>query len=100
VQITWGPGSLNQSGFAIERSIAGGAFTQIDTVAAGVMSYIDHGLAAGTQYTYRIRAFNAAGFSSYSADAPVSTPLTNANLIGLWRFDESGGTSAADASPN
>jgi hypothetical protein len=36
---------------------------------AGVVSYIDTTVAAGTTYCYRVRAFNAAGTSDYSNEA-------------------------------
>jgi hypothetical protein len=58
--------SNNEDGFKIERSPDGASgWTQIDTVGANVMTYVNTGLACGTYY-YRVRAYNAAGDSGYS----------------------------------
>jgi hypothetical protein len=62
VTISWRPGSDNESGFKIERSTNGVAFTQIATAPAGATTFTDttgpdnQGLAPGTYY-YRVRAF-------------------------------------------
>ncbi len=56
-----------ESGYKIERSADGATgWTQIGTTLADQTSYSDMGLAASTQYFYRVRATNAAGDSDYS----------------------------------
>jgi hypothetical protein len=43
------------------------------TQGANVTGYSDTGLSAGTTYYYRARSYNAAGNSSYSSEASVTT---------------------------
>jgi hypothetical protein len=77
VNLTWQDTSGNESGFQLERR--GGSdsnFSLIATVSANMASYSDNTALANTIYTYRIRAFNFTGPSSYSAEASVTTPAT------------------------
>jgi hypothetical protein len=76
VTLTWSDNSNNETGFLIERRIGSGSYVQIATVGAGVESYIDTNVTQSTSYTYRIRATNGVGHSSYSNTASVQTPLS------------------------
>lgn len=67
--LRWRDNSGNESGFRIERSVNGGAFVEIAQVGANNTSFTDTGLIRRTTYTYRLRAFNGAGSSSYSNTA-------------------------------
>jgi titin len=84
IDLTWTDNSNNEDGFKIERCQGSGCtnFTQIDQVAAGIISYSNTGLTSGMTYTYRLRAFNGGGDSSYSntASATTSTPPPAAPL--------------------
>ena len=72
VNLAWIDNSSNETGFKIERSGNGGStYAQIATTTAS--SYSDTGLAAGTIYYYRVRAYNTAGDSSYSGAATATT---------------------------
>jgi len=77
IHLTWSDNSTDENGFAIERAPdAGGragTYAQAGTVAAGVAAYSDTGLSASTTYWYRIRAYNGAGSSAYSAAAHATT---------------------------
>ncbi|MGZ7066506.1 MAG: hypothetical protein ACXVI6_09125, partial [Candidatus Aminicenantales bacterium] len=76
VRLTWTDNSYNEAGFKIERKTgAGGAWAQVGTAAAEAISADDGGLTENTTYYYRIRAFNNAGDSGYSNEAPVTTPI-------------------------
>jgi hypothetical protein len=70
INLSWTDGSTDEQGFAIERcqgsSCSGSSFQQIAAVGAGVTSYENTGLAASTTYRYRVRAYKATLFSSYS----------------------------------
>jgi subtilisin family serine protease len=75
INLSWTDGSTNESGFRIERCQGAGCtnFTQIASVAANATSYQNTGLAAGTTYNYRVRAFNNDGNSDYSNTAGATT---------------------------
>jgi hypothetical protein len=59
--------------YRIERSVNGGAFSEIDTVASGTNSYRAIGLNPDTRYDFKIRATNGTQFSPYSAVAYAIT---------------------------
>ncbi|MFN3650726.1 MAG: fibronectin type III domain-containing protein [Armatimonadota bacterium] len=73
INLAWKDNTTTEDGFKIERSANGGTFTQIKTVGANVTSYANSSLAAETAYTYRVRAYNAAGSSPYSNTASATT---------------------------
>jgi hypothetical protein len=72
VSLTWG-NVAGESGYRVERSVNGGSFTQVATTTANVVTYTNTGLTAGTTYTYRVKAFSAAGDSAPSATAQATT---------------------------
>jgi alpha-tubulin suppressor-like RCC1 family protein/subtilisin family serine protease len=85
INLTWTDRSNNETSFRIERKAgAGGTYSQIATLGANTTSFSNVGLTAGVQYFYRVRAYNAAGYSSYSNEASASTtliPSTPSNLV-------------------
>jgi hypothetical protein len=68
VDLAWRDRSSNESGFTVERCKGAmcGAFLQIATVGANTLSYSDTTLPVRGTYSYRVRAFNGGGVSSYS----------------------------------
>jgi hypothetical protein len=80
INLTWVDRSTTEQGFKIERSTGAGSgtFAQIATVGANVTSYSNTGLAGSTTYSYRVRAYNAAGDSNYSNTAGAMTPAAPA----------------------
>ena len=73
VDLSWNDNSDDEQGFKIEEKVGAGSFSQIDTVGPNETSYQRTGLSPGTNYTYRVRAYNAAGNSDYSNEAEVTT---------------------------
>ena len=74
VVLIWTDNSSNEDGFKVERhNNATTTFSEIISVGVGVTTYTDPGLSANT-YTYRVRAFNLDGFSSFSNTASTTIP--------------------------
>jgi Fibronectin type III domain len=74
IDLVWQDNSGNEDGFQIEQAPGGTtSFTQIATVGPNVTSYSSTGLTANTSYSYRVRAYNAAGPSAYSNTATATT---------------------------
>ncbi len=88
INLTWTDNSNDETGFIIERRQSGTPnFAQIATPGAGVTTFSDTGLTAGTKYYYHIRSTNSVGDSVNTTDsfattnaAPPSIPLTPSNL--------------------
>lgn len=74
INLTWADNSTNETGFRIERSSSsGGPYTEIATVGAGVATYSNTGLSAGTTYYYRVRTYNTNNVSAYSNISSAAT---------------------------
>lgn len=74
INLTWTDNANSETGFKVERSSNGGKWVQIATVNANTTSYSNTGLSRNTSYSYRVRAYNAAGNSGYSNTASAKTP--------------------------
>ena len=72
VNLSWSYMSGNEDGLMLEQKINEG-FKLLDTLEANIASYSDTGLLAETSYSYRLRAFNFAGFSEYTPEVSVKT---------------------------
>ena len=82
VNLSWTAGGTTQTAYAVDRSTDGGAtYTTIATVSN--TTYADTGLAAGTTYTYRVRATNTAGSSAAGNAATVTTISATATMVNL-----------------
>lgn len=105
ISLSWEDTSSNETAFEIERKSARG-FSKIATVGAGITSYDDNDLAAGTRYVYRVRAVNDSASSAYSNEAAatavsplivkpglpvpdIKIPLLPAAPVGLQAVSES-----------
>jgi len=91
----------NETGYKIERKKgADGTYEEIaDITEANVTSYNNGYLGTGTQYFYRVRAYNTRGASGFSPDASATT-VEVAGRQAHWKLDETSGLSAADSSGN
>lgn len=74
VELTWTDASDNESGFVIERQEGSGSFTEIGTASLNFTSFTDDTAQPSTSYTYRVKATNSIGDSSWSNTASVTTP--------------------------
>ena len=73
VLLRWTDGSTNEAEFRIEARSGAGAFAEVATVAANTVYATVEDLAAATEHTFRVRARNASGFSSFSNSASATT---------------------------
>ena len=85
--VQWADTAASESGFKVERKVGKtGTYSQIALTAANIVSFVDPNLSASTTYCYRVRAYNAAGNSSYSNEVCVTTSVQklrlSASLIG------------------
>jgi len=73
INLSWVDNSSNEGGFLIERSLNGATFEVIYTTGPNVTAYASTGLQNNTRYYFRVRAYNALGFSAYSNTANART---------------------------
>jgi hypothetical protein len=73
IRLEWRDNSNNETEFLIERSSPAGGFSLVATVPAGTTEHEVSGLTPGTPYTFRVRARNAQGTSSFSNMASATT---------------------------
>jgi hypothetical protein len=76
INLAWTDNSSNEAGFRLLRKV--GASGTYIAVGANTTAYSDTGLAAGTQYFYKIHAYNDVGSSAESAEISVTTPAAPA----------------------
>ena len=108
VDLSWADNAGAETAQVLQRSTdaAFSAPTSIQ-LAANAQSYSDTGLAAGTQYWYRVRAVDASDGSAWSPVATATTqaappPASYASVVGAdapvgwWRLGETSGTTAAN----
>ncbi|MGH7893978.1 MAG: InlB B-repeat-containing protein [Candidatus Binatia bacterium] len=94
--LTWEETSTNELGFSIERSVGTtGTFAEIATMGPSTITYADLNLADATTYCYRVRAFNAIGYSNYSNAACGTT----AQAFGLAVLKTGAGTGTVSSVP-
>jgi uncharacterized repeat protein (TIGR03806 family) len=105
VKLQWTVMGSSQTGFKLDRKVAGTAdstYAMLPNQAASATSFTDASGAANTTYTYRIRAFNAAGDSAaLTADIGVTAPPQPASFTAtggvkqatlMWSYVDSGQT--------
>ena len=90
VKLTWTQEEERISGFRIGRKAGSGSFAQIAEVDSDVTEYTDTGLALGTDYTYRVKAFTAVNESGYTTSNTTNTSFpTPTSLTGTPIDDQS-----------
>lgn len=104
INLSWMDNSNNEDLFLIERKKGAGAWIEIGSVAADNVAFSSTGLNIGTEYSYRVRAFNnyqILGYSDYSTESSATTagtPKSDGTAIGTVQgnvnnaFDDDTGT--------
>jgi hypothetical protein len=72
INLTWTDASSVETGYRIERSPDGSAWSLLHTTAANVTQYSDTGLSAGATYHYRVRANASSDASAYVAASAIT----------------------------
>lgn len=73
VQLSWSDNADDESGFKVQRAVAGGAWSDIATLGRNATGYTDTGLAESTLYQYRVYAYSSVGDSDLSNTVQVET---------------------------
>lgn len=81
--LVWTDNSSDETGFSVEaQASAGGAWSQVGTVGAGVKVYLTGGTNCETRYPrFRVRAFNAHGSSAPSNEATPSLCYLESTIL-------------------
>ncbi len=82
VSLAWTDVATTETGYVVQRSVNGGAFSDLATLPADSISYADTTVSAGNSLTYQVAAFNGSGRSAYAVSNSVSV-LTPAPPSGL-----------------
>jgi hypothetical protein len=86
ITLNWLDNANNEDGYKLERSLYGSkTFEEIAMLSSNVTTYEDTDLPSGTEYEYRVRAYNIAGNSTYSNIIQVTTmnaPNAPTSLVG------------------
>ena len=74
IRLAWTDTSSNETEFRVEQKV-GGTFTDIGPATANATTIDVSAITPGSVNTFRVRANGTAGFSTYSNEATVTTPL-------------------------
>ncbi|CAG4988373.1 hypothetical protein DYBT9275_00067 [Dyadobacter sp. CECT 9275] len=74
INLSWTDNAGNETGYEIERSQDGIAFSKIGDAGVNATSFQDTGVIPKTKYWYRVVAKNGGGLSEYSNIADATTP--------------------------
>lgn len=73
IALTWTDNSNNETSFRIERKTLGGSYVEVASAPANSTGATVGGLSPETAYSFRVRARNGNGDSSYSNEAAAAT---------------------------
>jgi fibronectin type 3 domain-containing protein len=75
IELAWLDESDGEANYVLERSVDGGAYDLLATLANNTVVYLDSGLSLNTSYSYRLKASNSSGSTAY-LETGLSTPGT------------------------
>jgi hypothetical protein len=82
INLSWQDNATNETGYKVERKTGTtGSWAEVTNLSAGSTSYTNTSLTDGTQYYYRIYAYNNAGGSGYSNETNAITPMNTPNNL-------------------
>ena len=74
IKLSWQDKSNNEMKFEVQRQLGNGEFEHLADVSGNSTSYLDSSAGGETNYSYRVRAFNIAGSSSFTNTVNITTP--------------------------
>ncbi len=82
VNLTWTDAAQNETGYKVERSSNGGAWSTLTTLAANSTTYSSTGLSSTTSYQYRVTTINntVSSIASNIAGVPAM-PMAPTNVV-------------------
>ena len=93
ITLSWIDNSTDESGLAIERKMGtDGTYAEVARVGVNATTFSDSSVSQNTTYYYRVRTYNANGYSPYSNEvnpttlvfaAPSGLTVTAGNTLGL-----------------
>ncbi len=96
ILLSWQDNATDETAFSVERSeFTGTAWTEflvLTTLPANSTSYSDSSFVAGREFSYRVRASNAGGFSAYSNAANITILSANDPPTAVMSTTPSSGT--------
>lgn len=83
INLSWTDNASTEVGFVVQRRFPAttGSWEQVGVTLAGTTTFSDTGLAASSQYEYRVCAYNGGGSSSFTSGATATTTSGTANRI-------------------
>jgi len=66
LKLDWTNAGIGYDGTSIERSTNGVTYSEIATVASGIVTYTNSPITADTRYYYRVRCYKGTNYSPYS----------------------------------
>ena len=88
VALSWQDASSNEDGFEIwRRDEAAADWSLLAQAPSNAESQLDGTVAPGTLYAYKVRAFNAWGYSGFSSESSVATPDDESGCGFLLRME-------------
>ncbi len=83
IRLVWEDNSTDEDGFTVEQSFSySGTFTEVTSLSSGTTTFEHIGLVDGTQYFYKVSAFNSAGSSDYSNIDSAITVMNKPTTLG------------------
>jgi hypothetical protein len=74
VSLAWTDTSEDETGYEIDRKVAGGVYAPVAVIGPGSSSYLDTSASPNTTYSYAVRGVYGPGASAFTNEAIVITP--------------------------
>jgi titin len=91
ISLSWTDNSSVEDGFRVYRMEQGGAWADIATLPANVVTFRDAAVRADVPYTYHVQALKDGGYSNFSNNAvgviPTTRPAAPTNAEAFYMFD-------------